>query len=241
MEREGDSMRKRKVFQIAAVLAVLPLAYGMGATAIIRTLGHRITKKLPAERGIALTFDDGPHPVYTRQLLDLLNKYDIPATFFVVGEKVRANPDIVKRMYEEGHQIGIHHDQHTSSWLLTPARLKQQIEDTDRAIRDVTGKSPTVYRPPWGFLNAASLHLSKSYEIVLWSHVFKDWKVTHCERGLLEGLQNVPADGSIILLHDDGTNPGADSEAPIHMLDKLSTYLNETASTTEFRITGTPM
>lgn len=233
-------MKKRAVFIVAAGLALLPFAYGMGATAVIRTIGHRITKKMPSGKGIALTFDDGPHPVYTVQLLDLLKKHKIQATFFVVGEKVRAYPAIVKRMHDEGHRIGIHHYEHTSSWLLTPSQLRTQIEETDHAIKEVTGESPTLYRPPWGFLNATSLHMSKPYEIVLWSHMFKDWKVAHCETGLLDGLHKVPSDGSIVLLHDDGTNPGADSTAPAHMLNKLSMYLEETTlKETEFKTVGT--
>ena len=76
-------------------------------------------------------------------------------------------------------------------------------------------------------MNAATLFVTKPYQIVLWSHVFKDWKIDDCEQGLLEGLRNVPANGSIVLLHDDGTNPGADDQAPAHMLEKLSLYLDE--------------
>ncbi|WP_153730978.1 polysaccharide deacetylase family protein [Sporosarcina obsidiansis] len=220
-------MKKRNVAWLVGVAAVLPLAYGMGATALIRTAGYRVTKRLPTGKGIALTFDDGPHPVYTVQLLDLLKRHGVKATFFVVGENVRAYPEVVKRMHKEGHQIGIHHDQHTSSWLLTPSQLKRELIETHRAIVDVTGEPPTLYRPPWGFMNAATLFVTRSYQIVLWSHVFQDWKVKGCEKGMLDGLRRVRDDGSIVLLHDDGSNPGADDLAPAHMLDKLSKYLEE--------------
>lgn len=212
---------------MVCLAALAPFAYGMGATALIRTVGYRVMKRLPERQGIALTFDDGPNPVYTMQLLDLLKHHEIKSTFFVVGQHVRNYPEVIERMHNEGHQIGIHHDQHTSSWLLTPSRLAQEIKETHRAILDVTGESPTLYRPPWGFMNAATLFVAKPYQIVMWSHVFKDWKIDSCEYGLLEDLRNVQPDGSIILLHDDGTNPGADDEAPVHMLDKLSTYLEE--------------
>ncbi|AXI00622.1 polysaccharide deacetylase family protein [Sporosarcina sp. PTS2304] len=221
-------MGKRKTaWLVTGILALAPLAYGMGATALIRLTNYKVMKRIPAKRGIALTFDDGPHPVYTLRLLDLLQQYDIKATFFVVGEKVRMYPKIIERMYNEGHQIGIHHDRHTSSWLLTPSQLEKEIRETHRAISNVIGESPTVYRPPWGFMNAFTLYYSKPYQIVFWTHVFQDWKVERCEDGLLDGLRNVPANGSIILLHDDGTNPGADDLAPVHMLDKLEIYLEE--------------
>ncbi|ARK21712.1 polysaccharide deacetylase family protein [Sporosarcina ureae] len=220
-------MKKQNIAWIAGAAALLPFAYGMGATALIGSTGYRVMKRLPERRGIALTFDDGPNPVYTMQLLDLLKQHQIKATFFVVGQHVRDYPEVVERMHKEGHQIGIHHDNHTSSWLLTPSMLSREIKETHRAIFDITGESPTVYRPPWGFMNAATLFVTRPYQIVLWSHVFKDWKINSCEQGLLEGLRNVPADGSIILLHDDGTNRGADDRAPAHMLDKLSIYLDE--------------
>lgn len=220
-------MKKQNIAWIAGAAALLPFAYGMGATALIRSTGYRVMKRLPERRGIALTFDDGPNPVYTMQLLDLLKRHQIKATFFVVGQHVRDYPEVVERMHKEGHQIGIHHDNHTYSWLLTPSMLSQEIKETHRAILNITGESPKAYRPPWGFMNAATLFVTRPYQIVLWSHVFTDWKINSCEQGLLEGLRNVPADGSIILLHDDGTNRGADDRAPAHMLDKLSIYLDE--------------
>ena len=223
-------MKKQHLAWIVGTAVLLPFAYGMGATALIRTTGYRVMKRLPEHKGIALTFDDGPNPVYTMQLLDLLKHYQINATFFVVGQNVREYPEVVERMHKDGHQIGIHHDHHTSSWLLTPSQLSYEIKETHRAIMNVTGESPTLYRPPWGFLNAATLFVTKPYQITLWSHVFHDWKIDSCKSGLLEGLRNIPADGSIVLLHDDGTNRGADDEAPAYMLDKLSIYLEETVA-----------
>lgn len=220
-------MKRNKICWLIGMLLFIPIAYGMLATAFIRITSPRVMKKYPARKGIALTFDDGPHPLYTVRLLDLLKEHDIQATFFVVGEKVRAYPDIVRRMKEEGHQIGIHHYKHTSSWLLSPRQLHRQLQDTDAAIKDVIGEHPTLYRPPWGFMNAATLSVSRPYRIIMWSHVFKDWKVHHCQHGLLEGLRNVPDNGSIVLLHDDGTNPGADDDAPAYMIDKLAIYLQE--------------
>lgn len=224
-------MKKRSIVAVvASTVALTPFVYGMGATAWIRMFSRKVMKRLDSENSIALTFDDGPHPVYTLALLDLLKKHNSKATFFVVGEKVRRYPEIVERMHREGHQIGIHHDRHTSSWLLTPSQLKYQIQETHRAIINVTGQSPTLYRPPWGFMNAATLSLAKPYQIVFWTHVFQDWKIDSCEAKLLEGLRSVPATGSIVLLHDDGTNPGADDLAPAHMLAKLAIYLEEASA-----------
>ncbi|MCG3089882.1 polysaccharide deacetylase family protein [Sporosarcina cyprini] len=229
-------MGKRTIATIIACLSFVPLLYTVLATAFIRLTGFGIVKKLN-RNGIALTFDDGPHPVYTVELLNLLKKHNVKATFFVVGEKAKAHPAILKRMHEEGHQIGIHHLQHTSSWLLSPSQLKRQLVETERIIQQVTGVRPILYRPPWGFLNAASIPLARlrGYQIIIWTHHFKDWKVASCKTRLLDGLRQVPADGSIILLHDDGTNPGADDDAPGVMLEKLKIFLEEaTAQGTPF-------
>ncbi|QTD42982.1 polysaccharide deacetylase family protein [Sporosarcina sp. Te-1] len=221
-------MRKRTIAFAIASLCIIPLLYSVIATVVIRLTGFGIVKKLN-RTGIALTFDDGPHPVFTEKLLDLLKKYNVRATFFVVGEKAKMHPALLKRMHAEGHQIGIHHLQHTSSWRLTPGRLKKQLVETEQIIHDITGVRPFLYRPPWGFMNAATIPLARSrnYRIIIWSHHFKDWKVASCETILLEGLRQVPEDGSIILLHDDGTNPSADDEAPDVMLSKLQIYLEE--------------
>ncbi|MET3576652.1 polysaccharide deacetylase family protein [Bhargavaea ullalensis] len=195
------------------------------ATAAIRTTGLGIMKKLPDKNGIALTFDDGPHPVYTARLLDVLKQHGVRATFFVIGEKVEAYPWLLKRMREDGHEIGIHHYKHRSAWRLTPRALRNQLELTDRAIRKASGMVPRLYRPPWGRLSPYTLTVAKDYETLIWSHIFGDWKTANCS-GLAKRLKCVPADGSIVLLHDDGSNPGADEAAPASMIRELDLYLH---------------
>lgn len=216
----------RKILGITAALGLFAASYGMLATLFIRCFSKRIIKKAPS-KGIALTFDDGPNEMYTVRLLDLLKKHNIKATFFVVGEKVKKYPAIVKRMYEEGHDIGIHHYEHLSSWRMTPKQLAEQLKKTDEVIYSTTGERPKLYRPTWGKMNMSTLHEAKHLDIVLWSHLFGDWKIKNCETKLLDALREVPADGSILLLHDDGQNPGADDAAPAHMLDKLEQFIEE--------------
>ncbi|WLV25400.1 polysaccharide deacetylase family protein [Aciduricibacillus chroicocephali] len=218
----------KKSLGIISVLTLLWMIYGMFTTLVLRKTSKRLVKKLNTD-GIALTFDDGPNEIYTIQLLDLLKRYDAKATFFVVGEKVDRHPEIVKRIHQEGHAIGIHHYQHLSSWKLTPKQLEEQLVQTDKAIFRATGEHPTLYRPPWGFCNLFTLQKAKNLDIIIWSHIFGDWKIHNCKRKLLEGLRQVPADGSIVLLHDDGANPGADDEAPAFMLQQLEKYLEESS------------
>ena len=207
------------IFSFIIIYSVIP-------TVLIRIFGIGITKRIDAD-GIALTFDDGPNPLYTPQLLDLLKKYEIKASFFVVGSKAQKNPEIIKRMNEEGHTIGIHHFNHLSNWILSPFQLKKQLEQTEMAIRKSTNEQVTFYRPPWGHFNIFTLFVSKKYKKIMWSNIFGDWKVEKCKNHLLEQLRETTKPGSILLLHDCGQTLGADSEAPHYMMKDLEIFLQE--------------
>ncbi|MGG3467916.1 polysaccharide deacetylase family protein [Neobacillus pocheonensis] len=216
-----------KILMISVILLfLLFLIYSILPTVIIRICGLGITKRVKTE-AIALTFDDGPNPIYTPQLLDLLKKYGVKATFFVVGSKVKTYPDIIKRMSQEGHTIGIHHYEHISSWVLTPFHLKKQLLMTEKAIKECTNEEVTFYRPPWGSFNLFSLLLGAKYKVIMWSHIFGDWKAEKGKNGLTEQLLKATEPGSILLLHDCGETLGADQEAPYYMLKGLDIYLHE--------------
>ncbi len=216
---------ERGVWRAAAAGAVIGGCYSAGATLFMRLTGIGIVKKAAAGTGIALTFDDGPNPVYTPQLLDLLGEFGVKAVFFVVGRHAEQHPGLLRRMQQEGHAIGIHHYRHRSAWRLTPRQTKREIRRTAAVIERITGKRPQFYRPPYGRLNAAIPFVSPPFETVIWSHIPGDWKVRTCDRHLLGRLKGIPADGSVVVLHDDGSNRGADDAAPGHMLPVLREYL----------------
>ncbi|MFD9626475.1 polysaccharide deacetylase family protein [Peribacillus muralis] len=207
------------------ILLALFLLYTIVPTVLIRGSGLGITKNIKKNSGIALTFDDGPNSEYTTRLLDLLKKYEVKASFFVVGSKVKKNPEIIQRMHEEGHVIGIHHFHHVSSWVLSPFQLKKQLDMTEKAITECTKEKVIFYRPPWGHFNIFTPFLSKNYRVIMWSAIFGDWKVDNCKNNLLEQLRNTSTEGEIILLHDCGETLGADKEAPLHMMECLEIYL----------------
>ncbi|PLS04158.1 polysaccharide deacetylase family protein [Neobacillus cucumis] len=211
---------------IIGILSIFLLVYAILPTILIRINGWGIKKRIQSD-AIAITFDDGPNPIYTPLLLDLLKKYGVKATFFVVGSKVKRYPEIIKRMSEEGHTIGIHHFQHVSSWICSPFRLKKQLTLTEQAISDCTNERVTFYRPPWGHFNLFSLFVSKPYKKIMWSHIFGDWKTEKGKNGLREELLAATEPGSILLLHDCGETLGADQEAPGLMIKNLEIYLKE--------------
>ena len=192
---------------------------------ITRMLGLGVINR--AGKGeVALTFDDGPDPDYTPKLLDLLKEHQITATFFVLGEKAEKHPDLIRRIHQEGHQIGIHNYSHSSNWLMSPMRVKSRhVDHSADIVERITGTRPTYYRPPWGIINIFDFLLKKEYQIVLWSLMAKDWSSRFGRTGLKQRLVTEPYDGSVILLHDSGETFGADRDAPAFMLSALGEAL----------------
>ncbi|SDN36051.1 Peptidoglycan/xylan/chitin deacetylase, PgdA/CDA1 family [Fictibacillus solisalsi] len=202
------------------------LLYGLIPTVCIRLFSVGIIKKGTTERkGFFLTFDDGPHAVYTPQLLDLLKSYNVPAAFFIVGERAEREPELLKRMSKEGHTVGIHHQTHSNSWFLTPGKLKREISKCAAVIQHATGKKANFYRPPWGRFNLFSLLLSREYQVIMWSSITGDWKAGQGKAKLAAKLKKGLHSGCIYLLHDNGENPGADDVAPSVMLQALRDFL----------------
>lgn len=123
------------------------------------------------QKKIALTFDDGPHDIYTPQILDILKKYDVKATFFLIGKNVEAFPEVAKRIVQEGCVIGNHTYTYPDLRLQTKDRIRQQLEKAEKAIYGATGVKPYLFRPPYGTDNNLVLLEAKNlgYVIIKWS------------------------------------------------------------------------
>lgn len=156
------------------------------------------------EKLLALTFDDGPDEVFTPQILDILKKYDVKATFFVMGQKVEYNKNIIKREFEEGHEIGNHTYTHINVSKQSYDTILNEITKTQESIKSITGVEPKVFRPPYRAVSKDMCKIikDKNMNIVLWSYVdAKDWQspgTYSIVRTIEEGVKN----GCIILLHD---------------------------------------
>ncbi|NBD26028.1 polysaccharide deacetylase family protein [Paenibacillus sp. T1] len=192
---------------------------------VSRTFGFHVFKRGRAKQEIALTFDDGPDPVYTPRLLDLLKRYDAKATFFVVGIHAEKHPDILKRMHDEGHVIGIHNYVHKTNWLMRPRTVKKQIHRTSDIIKQATGSRTAYYRPPWGIVNLFDFSNLGYLQIILWSALFGDWRKRVGADRLLQRMMKKLRPGEVLLLHDCGLTFGADKEAPENMLAALEPFL----------------
>lgn len=164
-----------------------------------------------------LTFDDGPSPAYTPALLDLLARYHIRATFFVVTEFALENPQLLQRMQAEGHLIGFHSGHHRSAYLMTPSQTKQDFADGLAGLAKL-GITPHDFRPPWGVVNWSSLCQIKIHHLrpVLWDVMAQDWKGDITAEEIACRLRRRTWPGAVICLHDSrGTNgaPGRTIQA----------------------------
>lgn len=166
-----------------------------------------------SSRTIALTFDDGPHPRYTPQLLEQLERYGVIANFFWLGACVHRSPAIARAVYAQGHWIGLHGYDHRSFPLLSASALKQTLAETQSKITLACQLPPTAVRdvrPPNGLFTPQTLTLLQQwqYRPVMWSVVPEDWVrpgVTTVVQRILQQVKN----GSIVVLHD-GAHGGVD-------------------------------
>ena len=162
--------------------------------------GNRAQEQDGEEKRIAITFDDGPHPSYTKQLLDGLAKRQVHATFFVIGRNIPGNEALIARMEQEGHLIGNHTYDHVKISNLSAEDACEQVEKTSALVRGITGHDTEFIRPPFGEWND---EMECSFEMipVMWSVDPLDWTTKNTEL-IKERVLEEAQDGDIILMHD---------------------------------------
>lgn len=164
---------------------------------------HIGSSEISPAHSICLTFDDGPNPVYTPKILDVLADYEAKATFFVLGEAAEQFPHLLEQMLQAGHSIGNHTYSHRHPWLMPSDRAKQEVTQANCVIKNITGFTPRWFRPPFGRLRTAmrmQAHIEQMTTI-LWSHSIIDWGVLGTEAGVARRLAKIEP-GDIVLMHD---------------------------------------
>jgi len=160
---------------------------------------------------VALTFDDGPNDPYTGQLLELLARHQVRATFFLVGSYVRARPDIARAIHQAGHLLGNHTMVHPSLFWLSPARVREELAGCTATIEDATGERVRWFRPPFGSRRPDVLRTAVELGLtpVMWNITAHDWDATdsvilaaRVQRGL--HLNQRRRRSTNVLLHDGG-------------------------------------
>ncbi|API91303.1 delta-lactam-biosynthetic de-N-acetylase [Virgibacillus pantothenticus] len=221
-------MRKRlPIYAVIALLAILcmPLSaaaasgYGWGYS---KNKEHKLPdigkyadmlKKYNAyyaddsgEKNVYVTFDNGYEQGYTSDILDILKKYHVPATFFVTGHYVKSEPDLVKRMVNEGHIVGNHSYHHPDFTIMSKESIQKELESLEEAVAAITDQKEMKYlRPPRGMFSKDTLKWANQlgYIHVFWSLAFKDWE-TSKQKGWKYAFEQVKEQihpGAIILLH----------------------------------------
>lgn len=165
-----------------------------GGTPLPGATGETVIKK------VALTFDDGPDPKITTQILETLEKYDAKATFFMLGSRVEYYPDIAKNVKDAGHELGNHTWNHPDMTKADMEKVRNEINRTSSIIETVTGTKATAFRPPYGAVNQ-KVRSQTDLPVVLWDVDTLDWK-HHDANQLLVKVKEKTKDGSIILMHD---------------------------------------
>lgn len=192
-------MKRVICFCMASFLFFLPILCISGET----QFGNVYRENKNGDRKIALTFDDGPHPRLTPQILDILKRYGVHATFFLVGENVYNYPGILERILAEGHEIGNHTYTHGHIENHNTVDLKKEIEACESIIYETADYKTKLMRPPRGILgkNIQRVAAQLDYNIVLWNIDTEDWAHTD-PKVIADNVVNKVASGSIILMHD---------------------------------------
>ena len=171
------------------------------AIVLVVNIMPKISGEPQPRKLVALTFDDGPHAIYTAQLLDGLKERSVPATFFFIGQRAEQNQVLVRRAYEEGHEVGCHTWSHPDLTKLSDEKIKSQIEQCRDLFDGILGEQPAyLVRPPYG--NADRRVRTAVDQVMLtWSVDPLDWKLKD-EEQVCENILSGVRDGSIILCHD---------------------------------------
>ncbi len=186
---------------------VIDKAFAEKGRKYYENLGYIVWDIQTKEKVIALTFDDGPHPKYTEQVLNLLDQYGAKGTFFLVGEQAEKNPQVVLRMYQDGHEIANH--TYTHPFTKSVSKVMKEIEQTNDTLFSITGYSPKLFRPVEGqYTDQLVKEVAKEgYKIVMWSwhQDTEDWRNPGVNKIVNKVLSGVK-EGNIVLFHDGGGN-----------------------------------
>ena len=173
---------------------------------------------------VALTFDDGPHPEKTLKILDVLGKYNVAATFFVIGKNAEYYPEVLKEVADAGHEIANHTYTHASLGKCSPDAIEREISSAEDSILGACGAKTKLLRPPEGSCSRDVMNIAASlgYSVILWNVDTRDWAHKSAGEIVFNVKKNVRP-GSIILFHDYTVGENHTVEA----LDKVIGFLIE--------------
>lgn len=171
----------------------------------LRMFADAINRGPRDAKGIVLTFDDGPDPVHTRRVLDILDKSDAKATFFIIGRKAEKHPDVVKEIVKRGHEVGVHGYEHDRLFSLRGSmRVRRDLERAVKTLEKITKTRPTLFRPPIGHTNPTIARVAEQLELTIigWTAAGYDGIRSAKPVVVASRVGRLLDDGVIVLLHD---------------------------------------
>lgn len=203
-------------------MGVIPIVIGLGLvmyvlyTVVAELVLHLwhvsvFYQGMPDTRTVALTFDDGPDPLYTPQVLDILLAHGVRATFFLVAERAEKYPELILRMVREGHVIASHGMVHRHAWLRSPWGTARDVKRAWQSLEALSGQPIHFHRPPWGAMNWALWRACRQcgIKLCLWSVRAMDWTLHATPDEIWRHVVGPVAPGSVVLCHDSGGANGA--------------------------------
>lgn len=215
------------------IKTILILALLWSGYSILPTVYYKfIYKERYQKNELQLTFDDGPNPIYTEQILDILKQHHTKAIFFVIAEKVEKYPDILKKIHQEGHDIGLHCYHHTHPFLWGIWKTKKDMQKSKQILEN-HGIKPSYYRPPHGWVNLSMILISKRWNIPLklWTCIVGDWNENKAWKDIYDAMQKEKQKGGVICLHDSNHKPNSPSKAPENTISALNEYFKKCGDT----------
>ena len=194
-------------YLIPIVLLYLIVNIAGSANIQLNYFFHSHCNSTSSKKEIVLTFDDGPHPDITPKLIELLNKHNIEATFFCVGKNADANPEIVANIFTGGHIIGNHSYNHSIFFdLLSSKKMQKEILDTNEVITSITGKTPLLFRPPYGVTNPMLRKAIKNTNMMSIGWSLRSLDTVKSSDVVLAKLMTNTKPGDIVLFHDTNSH-----------------------------------
>jgi len=228
-----NKIKKTKVGKALSNIRPQQLLSDLSHAVSLERLGPRLFERIlwrapTNEPKIAITFDDGPHAISTPLILELLQRLNVPATFFLVGKHLEKQQGIAREMVDAGHEIGNHTFSHSLLYLSTKNRIRDEITRTDSLLRNIDGAEPKFFRPPAGFFTKQVLDIADQlgYKTVVGDVYPRDPHLPGKKKIVDRVLQRTVA-GSIIILHDGGNTQRVDRSQTLEAISEIIPSLKD--------------
>jgi peptidoglycan/xylan/chitin deacetylase (PgdA/CDA1 family) len=210
---------------IIAAAGVLFMYFGI-PWFVKKLIRRHFLRRVKRSGAVCLTFDDGPNPPYTRQIVEMLNEYGAAATFFMVGKNMERNPDLVEFVFSSGNEIGEHGYIHVHPWKCDPVTSYRDLSRNARFFANtVIADTQVQFRPPFGKLTLSTLLylIIKGRSIAFWNIDPHDYAQTGAD-AIISDVKRAVRSGSVILLHDGRKGGGGDASITVSALRGILDY-----------------